>query len=83
MDKINSVLTKIIHIERSFAVSESGLHPRKLQNLFYFQSQVNDFSFICNQVHSLDNHKIELGAIELGAIELEKMHVFFFWEGGN
>lgn len=66
MYKINSVLTKNIHTEWSFAISESGLLSKKLHNLFYFQPQVNDFSFICNWVHSLDNHKIELGAIALG-----------------
>lgn len=31
MDKINSVLTKIIHTERSFAISKSELHSKKLQ----------------------------------------------------
>lgn len=43
IDKVNSVLTKIIHIERNFAVLKSGLHSKKLHNLFYFQPQVDFF----------------------------------------
>lgn len=46
MDKINSVLTKIIHIERSFAISEWTAFKETAQSLLFPASSEWFFSYL-------------------------------------